>query len=104
MRLGKAAQFIVMKAAVLLSFSTSVRIGVAYFITSFAILTGTPIAGALLKGNNWGKPIAFSGVRLSHSVGIRPVTNVRQVTVLAGFALFLLSRQMYAKKRGSRRI
>lgn len=41
----------------------SVRIGVVYFITSFAILTGTPIAGALFEGDNWGKPIAFSGVR-----------------------------------------
>ncbi|EKM50355.1 uncharacterized protein PHACADRAFT_178098 [Phanerochaete carnosa HHB-10118-sp] len=39
-----------------------VRIGVAYFITSWAMLTGTPIAGALFMGNNWGKPIAFSGV------------------------------------------
>lgn len=43
----------------------SVRVGVAYFITSFAILTGAPIAGALLgpEDSNWGKPIAFSGVR-----------------------------------------
>ena len=42
------------------------RIGTAYFITAIALLTGTPIDGALLgPDNQWYKPIVFSGVRLS---------------------------------------
>ncbi|KAH9942699.1 MFS general substrate transporter [Amylocystis lapponica] len=41
-----------------------VRIGLCYFIISFAILTGTPITGALLSSKDqWSRPIIFSGVR-----------------------------------------
>lgn len=64
-----------------------VRMGVAYFITSYAILTGTPIAGALLEGNEWKRPITFSGV-----------------VVLAGAACLLVSRHIYTKRRGTQRI
>ncbi|KZT09439.1 MFS general substrate transporter [Laetiporus sulphureus 93-53] len=41
-------------------------IGVAYFLCAFALLTGTPITGALLgPSDHWAKPIVFSGVRAS---------------------------------------
>lgn len=56
--------------------SLSVRIGVVYFITSFAILTGTPIAGALFEGDNWGKPVAFSGVRRFFSLPFISLYNM----------------------------
>lgn len=42
------------------------RIGLGYFATSFAMLTGTPIDGALLGHAlvlHWTKPIVFSAVR-----------------------------------------
>jgi len=45
---------------------SSLRIGFCYFTASFAILTGTPIVGALLgTTKDWTKPIVFSGVRAS---------------------------------------
>lgn len=41
----------------------SLRIGFGYAFSSFAMLTGTPIDGALLgPDNHWHKPIIFSGV------------------------------------------
>ena len=44
-----------------------IRTGVAYIVTSFAFLSGTPISGALLNhGNSWSKPIIFNGV--SHTL------------------------------------
>lgn len=37
--------------------------GLGYFFTSFALLTGTPIVGALLDpDDDWTKPILWSGV------------------------------------------
>lgn len=39
--------------------------GLGYFVVSFAMLTGTPIDGALLGNGtvlNWPKPIVFSAV------------------------------------------
>ncbi|KAI0728962.1 major facilitator superfamily domain-containing protein [Fomitopsis betulina] len=39
------------------------RIGIAFFIGSFGLLTGTPIAGALYdSGGQWYRPIVFSAV------------------------------------------
>jgi len=53
------------------SFSTSqdevgTRMGIALFVMGFALLTGTPITGALLQPPQyeWFKAIIFSGVRL----------------------------------------
>ncbi len=42
------------------------RIGVVCFVVSFALLTGNPISGALLKPPHyeWQNPILFSGVSL----------------------------------------
>ncbi|KAH9926041.1 uncharacterized protein B0H18DRAFT_954918 [Fomitopsis serialis] len=38
-----------------------IRLGLGYFVTSFAMLTGTPIAGALFdEGGRWYKPIVFN--------------------------------------------
>lgn len=61
------------------------RLGFAYFISSVGILTGTPIAGALL-GNTfpWWRAIVFSGVMM-----------------FAGLILVLVARTIYARRRGS---
>ena len=40
-----------------------------YFGTSFAMLAGTPIAGALYGHGNWTRPIVFSGVCCPTSIG-----------------------------------
>jgi len=43
--------------------SSSMRIGVSYFINSFGFLTGPPISGALLGSQiDWNKPVIFGGV------------------------------------------
>lgn len=60
--------------------------GVGFFMTSWANLTGTPIAGRLLGTQNftWYKPIVFSGV-----------------TMTVGGALMLVSRMMWSTSRDS---
>ncbi|KZT66417.1 MFS general substrate transporter [Daedalea quercina L-15889] len=61
------------------------RIGLGYFITSFAILTGTPISGALLGSlDRWYKPTLFSGV-----------------VILAGTATAVVARAMMVKRKGT---
>ena len=62
--------------------------GVAYFITSFAILTGNLICGALLGSHfKWWRPIVFCGV-----------------VMFAGSVLILWARFIHAKKIGSQRV
>ncbi|ESK86380.1 MFS general substrate transporter [Moniliophthora roreri MCA 2997] len=62
-----------------------IRIGLAYFITSAGLLTGTPIDGALLGHTfPWWRPIVFSAVM-----------------ILAGLVLIIASRCIYANRRGS---
>jgi hypothetical protein len=52
-----------MQAADTVASSSSTRIGIAYFVNSFAFLTGPPISGALLGNQiNWDKPAIFGGV------------------------------------------
>ncbi|KAH9949495.1 major facilitator superfamily domain-containing protein [Amylocystis lapponica] len=64
------------------------RIGVSYFLTSFALLTGTPIDGALLGPElRWDRPIIFSAV-----------------TYIAGAAVLTVARYWYTKRRGTQRI
>ncbi|EIM80934.1 MFS general substrate transporter [Stereum hirsutum FP-91666 SS1] len=63
------------------------RIGIAMFVCGFAILTGTPITGALLKPpqyNTWTKPVIFSAV-----------------VILAGVGCLVISRQMTVKRKGT---
>ncbi|RPD71696.1 MFS general substrate transporter [Lentinus tigrinus ALCF2SS1-7] len=86
--------FISLIAPCAASFSVDVgevgtRIGVACFIVGFALLTGNPISGALLKSPHyeWQNPILFSSI-----------------TVLAGSATLLLSRQLAAKARGTQKL
>ena len=57
------------------------------FVTSFALLIGDPISGALLEQPlyKWERPIIFNGV-----------------LVLVGCALLLVSRQMAVRKLGAR--
>ena len=65
----------------------SIYMGVGFFLTSFANLTGTPISGALLGDNRnatWFKPIIFSGV-----------------TILAGTVAMVICRQLVVKRRGT---
>ncbi|KAI0920152.1 hypothetical protein AcW1_001970 [Taiwanofungus camphoratus] len=64
------------------------RIGFGYAFSSFAMLTGTPIDGALLgPDNHWHKPIIFSGVVL-----------------LSGSAIMVLGRHILVKRKGTQRI
>jgi hypothetical protein len=52
-----------MQATDMVASLSSTRIGVAYFVNSFAFLTGPPISGALLGSQiNWDKPAIFGGV------------------------------------------
>ncbi|KAG8745514.1 hypothetical protein FRC10_007861 [Ceratobasidium sp. 414] len=61
-----------------------IRLGIAFAIVSFAALTGTPIAGALLTDDLlWWRPITFSGI-----------------VVLAGSAVLTSARAMQAKRKG----
>jgi len=66
-----------------------IRMGLAFAVVSFAMLTGTPITGALLTtaDNRWSHAIVFSGV-----------------TVAVGFALMLGSRHLFALQKNSQHI
>ncbi|KAF8512199.1 MFS general substrate transporter [Gautieria morchelliformis] len=86
--------FLSLIAPTLASFSTNVnevgsRIGIATFVMAFALLTGTPIDGALLQppAYSWFRPIVFSGV-----------------VVLSGTGFLALSRFLVTKKRGTWRV
>ncbi|EPS94262.1 hypothetical protein FOMPIDRAFT_130368 [Fomitopsis schrenkii] len=60
------------------------RIGFAYFLVSFAILTGSPIDGALLgEQRHWANSIIFSGV-----------------VMLGGSIVLVLARYMFVRSRG----
>lgn len=62
-----------------------IRIGFGYCFVSFAMLTGTPIAGALLGSENrWDRAIIFSGV-----------------VMLAGSALLGVARHMLVRRKGT---
>ncbi|KAJ3532111.1 hypothetical protein NM688_g7472 [Phlebia brevispora] len=81
--------FISIIAPVMATFSKDInevgsRIGVFCFVVGFAILTGNPIAGALLKPPEyaWDRPIIFAGV-----------------VVLSGAVILTVSRHMAAKRR-----
>ncbi|KAF8520751.1 MFS general substrate transporter [Hysterangium stoloniferum] len=65
------------------------RIGFAMFVASFGLLTGTPIAGALLDAPRyaWYRPTIFSGI----------------VIFFGGF-LLIVARSMTAKRRGTWRV
>ncbi|KAE9405270.1 MFS general substrate transporter [Gymnopus androsaceus JB14] len=62
------------------------RMGFLTFVSSFAMLTGSPISGALLHAPQyyWLRPVVFSAV-----------------VVLFGCALITISRSMQAKKKGT---
>lgn len=86
--------FISIVAPVMASFSKHVgevgsRIGLFLTINAFAILTGSPIAGALLHPPEyvWKRPIIFAGV-----------------VVFAGSVMLTVSRFMAAKTRGTWRL
>ncbi|KAL4262826.1 Proton-linked Monocarboxylate Transporter [Pleurotus pulmonarius] len=86
--------FISLLAAIMAAFSRSpsevgTRIGFGMFIIGFALLTGTPITGALLNapGYTWDRAIIFSGV-----------------VILVGVALLVVSRSMATKQKGTWRI
>ncbi|EPS97880.1 hypothetical protein FOMPIDRAFT_1018031 [Fomitopsis schrenkii] len=62
------------------------RLGLAFFSSSFALLTGTPIAGALYdSGGQWYKPVVFSAV-----------------VMFAGAACVLFARHHVARAKGTR--
>ncbi|KZT67592.1 MFS general substrate transporter [Daedalea quercina L-15889] len=64
-----------------------IRIGLGYFATSFAMLTGTPIDGALVGHGtvlHWSKPIVFSAV-----------------VMIAGAGFLFIGRQVFVKVKGT---
>ncbi|KAF5360004.1 hypothetical protein D9758_007617 [Tetrapyrgos nigripes] len=65
------------------------RMGLVTFVSSFALLTGSPISGALLAAPEylWWRPVVFSGV-----------------TMLSGSVLLLIARMRMAEKRGTWRV
>ena len=81
--------------------------GVAFFLTSFGSLFGTPVQGALLGTTfPWSRPIVFSAVSnaidpgtvsLMLIVGPGPV----QVMSVAGAVAVGTARQMVARRKGS---
>jgi MFS family permease len=52
-----------------------IRLGMAFLVTSFAALTGTPITGELLTRYGFYAPIVFSGV--SVCIGATCITGAR---------------------------
>ncbi|TFK45966.1 MFS general substrate transporter [Heliocybe sulcata] len=65
-----------------------IRMGVGFFLTSFANLTGTPINGVLLGDTfAWWKPILFSGI-----------------TVIAGSSFLLMARQVLSRAAEKNRL
>jgi len=86
--------FISLLAAIMAGFSRSIsevgsRIGVGMFIISFALLTGYPITGALLRPPEylWSHAIIFSGV-----------------VIIAGAGCLTLARSLASQKRGTWRL
>ncbi|KAL4063776.1 MFS general substrate transporter [Scleroderma citrinum] len=66
------------------------RIGITSFVIGFALLTGTPIAGALVQEHHtgryiWWRPLVFASV-----------------VVFAGTAFLIASRQILSKRKGTR--
>lgn len=60
-----------------------IRLGLTYFVNSFAILTGTPIDGALYDTHHqWFRPIVFSSV-----------------VMLAGSMTLIVSRLLYSSRK-----
>lgn len=65
------------------------RIGIACFVIGFALLTGTPIAGALVQQNHngpyiWWRPLVFASI-----------------VVLAGTVCLIASRQILSKRKST---
>ncbi|KZT28360.1 MFS general substrate transporter [Neolentinus lepideus HHB14362 ss-1] len=86
--------FISLTVPIAASFSKSVtevglRVGILCFFLAFAILTGSPIAGALLRppSYTWYRPVVFAGV-----------------VVLFGALLLIVSRGMVARQKGVRKL
>ncbi|KAF8490866.1 major facilitator superfamily domain-containing protein [Gautieria morchelliformis] len=65
-----------------------VRMGLGFFVSSFAYLLGPPISGALLTNqNHWLRPIIFNGT-----------------IILAGLLLLVVSRFMQARRKMTMRV
>ncbi|PCH33722.1 MFS general substrate transporter [Wolfiporia cocos MD-104 SS10] len=65
-----------------------VRMGLGYFVVSWAMLTGPPIDGALYDaGDVWYKPIIFSGV-----------------VILIGTVFITIARHIYSGRKGTQRL
>ncbi|OAX43454.1 MFS general substrate transporter [Rhizopogon vinicolor AM-OR11-026] len=67
-----------------------IRIGITSFVIAFALLTGNPIAGAVVEVNGhyiWYKPLVFASV-----------------VVLAGAVCLIASRSILSKRKGTNRL
>ena len=79
-----------------------IRIGLACFLFSFALLTGNPISGALLRAPDylWSRAIVFNAVR-APALCARARLTQRQVMVLFGCVLLAVTRAMVVRAKGT---
>lgn len=90
----------------------SIRMGVAHFFSSFALLFGQPIEGRLLNpGLNWGRPILFSAVSSILKLGqllivcmLLTLLPRTQIVMLAGACGLVLSRNKLSALKGTWRV
>jgi len=85
--------------------------GILSFGLAFALLTGNPIAGALLTPHHlWQRPLIFAAVSLSRSSHIYTEDLIElllflfQVSVLMGAISFCLIWTSITKRRGTQKV
>ncbi|KAF8901153.1 major facilitator superfamily domain-containing protein [Gymnopilus junonius] len=82
-----------------------IRIGMLSFSLAFALLTGNPIAGALLTADRlWHRPLIFAAVTNVLSPKDNTSLMLLQVTVFGGSACHLLIWKSIRQRRGSSKI
>ncbi|KZT07797.1 uncharacterized protein LAESUDRAFT_749363 [Laetiporus sulphureus 93-53] len=99
--------YLLLSAAALASLAKSVDevgvcLGAAYFMASFAFLTGTPINSALLGSDDWWyRPTVFSGIRGPSVSGILCAYR-DQVVLVIGSVFTIIARFAYARPSRTR--
>lgn len=87
----------------LICLRSSLRIGLLSFTLAFALLTGNPVAGALLSPPKykWHQPLIFAAV--SHILESKICANhCVEVVTLAGAVCALTARSALVKRKGTR--
>lgn len=88
----------------------STRIGITSFVIAFALLTGNPIAGALVQVNGsyiWYRPLVFASVSFHcRSALLKPlkIHYPFKVVVLAGAACLTAARSILSERKNTNRL